>query len=460
MDGVAMEIEAPADPPLLLLDLPDELQRHILSWCTGPRRVIPSATVRCKPHLVAGSLVRASETCQSLKTLARWDHLWSQHLQAYWADKRTPRHGLRRWWLCSTSRSGSRVQLAMPSPLCETVHTSLIHELSYLQSCRESFLDCWRLEITEEELCAQPWLIRFNRNNQLSAVIFHRDGSFEDGKIFRRSHHGANAAALPPQLWELRDDPAAAAQLDDVSIFLALEPEGAVHEVRRAGDLGWMIENAYVSMYNFEGPFCTLNGVTLPVSMQLPARVNGCVATGLVSRDDLNGRPCAIEGYDESKGRYRVRFYGDERKRQLAAGLLREAAAPQPPRLEATAAESGAFRVAHDGVGMLLKPANVALPCGVRCKVVGTSTSLLPADCLELEGRLSASPVPAGAVTLEDWKQTDAWRDQSLTATDGRVPIENGGGVGYEWYAVVRGDGGTRAERVGAIPLGDVLICW
>ena len=36
---------------------------------------------------------------------------------------------------------------------------------------------------------------------------------------------------------------------------------------------------------------------------------------GLVARPDLNGRPCAIEGYDESKARYRVRFYADERTR-------------------------------------------------------------------------------------------------------------------------------------------------
>ena len=480
------EEDAGTTGPLTLMDLPDELLRCVLAQCTGPRRDFALAINR-RALFERGSLLRAGETCQALKALSHWDALWASHLEDIWSNKRTPHHGWRRWWMCDVCRAGGMAQLAMPSPLCETVHLTPLYELSYLQSCRESLVRLTNNEITNEELCGQPWLIMFSRADTCSAVVFHRDGSFEDGKVFRRVN---GRPGVPPQRWAVRSGPAALAgtpaidaihggDAANAAMFVDLLPEGAVHEVRRSEDGGWMIENQYVSMYNFEGPRCRINGIALPLSVHLPPRVNGCVVTGLVARPGLNGRPCAIEGYDEGRARYQVRLYGDESMRGLPRGLLREAAAPKPPRLEERGGDgTPEYHVVHDGVVMLLRRANVVLPRGVRVRVVGSSATSLPPDCREIEGRISASPIAdppdaataiadrlqSCAVTPEDWSRTDPWRDASLGASGGCVPLNEGSDGAaadvYEWYALVRGcDGaGLRVERIGGIPLGDVLV--
>lgn len=119
------------------------------------------------------------------------------------------------------------------------------------------------------------------------------------------------------------------------------------HKVYRDADWGWRIANHVVRVK--------------PERLAAP-RVQRCRAQGLLSRPELNGQPCTIEGYAPERGRYRVRFNNEDPN---AAGVLR------------------GFSVEYGGEVLGLRPACVVLPKMARVKVSAGS------DYSGREGRIS-----------------------------------------------------------------------
>ena len=93
----------------------------------------------------------------------------------------------------------------------------------------------------------------------------------------------------------------------------------------------------------------------------------GCRATGLVSRPDLNGMECAVEGFNSAKGRYVVRFVD-----------------PKPsaaPRLAGRENPTSQL-IIRGGEKVALKPQNVLLPPMAAVEILG-----LDGDAKALNGR-------------------------------------------------------------------------
>lgn len=155
---------------------------------------------------------------------AQVDRLWEEMCQRFWREKHTSKQ---RWRWCIVSQTPlegekSFSEFPMPSFISNSSNQP---RLSWAESYRSSYLDSVRTWITDQELFAHRWEIRFMHGRARSfPAIFFSDGWYTDSVFFK---------ATSPIKWGIQG----------AMMRLA---HGFDHQICRQPNWGWTMWNDFV----------------------------------------------------------------------------------------------------------------------------------------------------------------------------------------------------------------------